>query len=100
VESDAPFARCLRDTYFIGLAVRTIICRQPGFVHVYYVFGANGYTFSEVNDVTDNGTVVGQVEDHNSGAFVAFSRTADGKFTIFDAPIQFSPGSAAGMLLA
>jgi len=45
-----------------------------------------GYSLSQVNDVNDNGTVVGQVEDHNSGAFVAFSRTADGKFTIFDAP--------------
>src|SRR5258707_8374928 len=45
-----------------------------------------GYAFAQVNDVTDNGTVVGQVEDKNSGAFVAFSRTVDGKFTIFDAP--------------
>src|SRR5258706_10624386 len=45
-----------------------------------------GYAFSQVNDVDDLGTVVGQVEDKNSGAFVAFSRTVDGKFTIFDAP--------------
>jgi len=60
-----------------------------------------GYAFSQVNDVTDNGTVVGQVEDHNSGAFVAFSRTADGKFTIFDAPNSiftwFSSRNIAGV---
>src|SRR5260370_24742410 len=45
-----------------------------------------GYAFAQVNDIDDLGTVVGQVEDKNSGAFVAFSRTVNGKFTIFDAP--------------
>jgi len=45
-----------------------------------------GYAFAQVNDVTDDGTVVGQVEDLNSGAFVAFSRSSNGKFTIWDAP--------------
>jgi hypothetical protein len=60
-----------------------------------------GYTFVEVNDVTDDGTVVGQVEDLNSGAFVAFSRSAEGKFTIFDAPNSiftwFSSRNLAGV---
>jgi hypothetical protein len=45
-----------------------------------------GYALVGVNDITDDGTVVGQVEDLNSGAFVAFSRSAAGVFTIFDAP--------------
>src|SRR2546429_961154 len=45
-----------------------------------------GYAFAQVNDIDDLGTVVGQVEDKNTGAFVAFSRTVNGKFTIFDAP--------------
>lgn len=44
------------------------------------------YSLAQVNDITDDGTVVGQVEDLNSGAFVAFSRSASGTFTIFDAP--------------
>jgi len=45
-----------------------------------------GYAFAQINDIDDLGTVVGQVEDKSSGAFVAFSRTVGGKFTIFDAP--------------
>jgi hypothetical protein len=45
-----------------------------------------GYALAQVNDVTDDETVVGQVEDLNSGAFVAFSRSSNGKFTIWDAP--------------
>ena len=45
-----------------------------------------GYALAQVNDITDDGTVVGQVEDLNSGAFVAFSRSADGKFNVWDAP--------------
>lgn len=45
-----------------------------------------GYSLAQVNGVSDDGTVVGQLEDKNSGAFVAFSRTAAGKFTVFAAP--------------
>jgi hypothetical protein len=45
-----------------------------------------GYALAQVNDITDDGTVVGQVEDLNSGAFVAFSRSANGTFTVWDAP--------------
>ena len=60
-----------------------------------------GYTLVQVNDVTDDGTVVGQLEDNNSGAFVAFSRTAAGKYTIFDAPNSiftwFSSRNKAGV---
>jgi hypothetical protein len=44
-----------------------------------------GYSLAQVNGVSDDGTVVGQLED-NSGKFVAFSRTASGKFTIYAAP--------------
>ena len=60
-----------------------------------------GYALAAVNDVTDDGTVVGQLEDSNSGAFVAFSRSASGKFTIFDAPNSiftwFSSRNTAGV---
>lgn len=61
----------------------------------------SGYALAQVNDVNDLGTVVGQLEDQNSGAFVAFSRTSDGKFTIFDAPNSiftwFSSRNLAGV---
>ena len=60
-----------------------------------------GYALVEVNDITDDGTVVGQVEDLNSGAFVAYSRSAVGVFTIFDAPNSiftwFSSRNLAGV---
>ncbi len=45
-----------------------------------------GYALAEVDGVTDDGTVVGQLEDSNSGALVAFSRSTAGKFTVFEAP--------------
>src|SRR5437899_12758411 len=45
-----------------------------------------GYSLAQVNGVSDDGTVVGQLEHHNSGAFVAFSRSAAGKFTLFAPP--------------
>ena len=45
-----------------------------------------GYSLAQVNGVSDDGTVVGQLEDNNSGSFVAFSRSAAGKFTVFAAP--------------
>ena len=45
-----------------------------------------GYSLAQVNGVSDDGTVVGQLEDKNSGAFVAFSRSPAGKFTLFAPP--------------
>jgi uncharacterized membrane protein len=46
----------------------------------------SGYSFAQVNGISDDGTVVGQLEDQNSGSFVAFSRTAVGKFTTYAVP--------------
>lgn len=45
-----------------------------------------GYKFAQVNGVSDDGTVVGQLEDKSTGVMVAFSRTAAGKVTIYRAP--------------
>jgi uncharacterized membrane protein len=45
-----------------------------------------GYTFSEVNGVSDDGTVVGQLVDNKTLQFVAFSRAAGGAFTVYSAP--------------
>ena len=45
-----------------------------------------GYSLAQVNGVSDDGTVVGQLENNNSGSFVAFSRSAAGKFTLFAPP--------------
>ena len=45
-----------------------------------------GYSLAQVNGVSDDGTVVGQLEDKNSGSFVAFSRSAAGKYKLFAAP--------------
>jgi hypothetical protein len=45
-----------------------------------------GYSLAQVNGVSDDGTVVGQLEHNNSGSFVAFSRSAAGKFTLFAPP--------------
>ncbi len=45
-----------------------------------------GYSLTQVNGVSNDGTVVGQVANDNSGAFVAFSRSAAGKFTLFAPP--------------
>ena len=60
-----------------------------------------GYALAQVNDVSDDGTVVGQVEDNTNGAFVAFSRSAAGVYTIFDAPNSiftwFSSRSQSGV---
>jgi len=44
-----------------------------------------GYAFAQINGISDDGTVVGQLEDKGSGAFVAFSR-GGGQFTIYHAP--------------
>jgi hypothetical protein len=45
-----------------------------------------GYSLSQINGVSDDGTVVGQLLDNNSGSFVAFSRSAAGKFTVYQEP--------------
>jgi len=51
------------------------------------IFSApTGYSLAQVNGISDDGTVVGQLENINSGSFVAFSRSAAGKFTLFAAP--------------
>ncbi|HYK49421.1 MAG TPA: hypothetical protein VEU94_06825, partial [Terriglobales bacterium] len=45
-----------------------------------------GYSLAQVNGISDDGTVVGQLEDIKTGSFVAFSRSAAGKFTVYSAP--------------
>jgi len=45
-----------------------------------------GYTLAQINGVSDDSTVVGQLENKNTGALVAFSRDANGHFTLFQAP--------------
>ncbi len=45
----------------------------------------SGYTLTMVNGIDDSGTVVGELQDQNSN-WVAFSRDASGKFTIFKVP--------------
>jgi len=45
-----------------------------------------GYSFAQVNGISDDGTVVGQLEDKGSGVLVAFSRSASGKYTLYQAP--------------
>jgi len=70
---------------------------QPGFVHVYYVFGRQRVIhFLKSTMFTDNGTVVAKVEDHNSGASWP-SSDADGKFTILTLPIHFHLVQPAGI---
>ena len=81
------FSRAALGTFVSWLALSAISFAANQASCTFTTFSAPaGYAFSQVNDVDDLGIVVGQVEDKNSGAFVAFSRTADGKFTIFDAP--------------
>ena len=45
-----------------------------------------GYKISQVNGISDDGTVVGQLEDKSTGVLVAFSRSTAGKFTTYRAP--------------
>jgi hypothetical protein len=45
-----------------------------------------GYTLGAVNSIDDAGTVVGQLQDNQTGLFVAFLRTSGGAFTIYTAP--------------
>jgi len=44
-----------------------------------------GYSFAQINGISDDGTVVGQLEDKSSGVFVAFARGANGQFTLYSA---------------
>lgn len=46
----------------------------------------SGYTFSQVNGVSDDGTVVGQLVDNGSKRFVAFQRSSGGIITTHAAP--------------
>jgi hypothetical protein len=56
-------------------------------VCTFHTFSApSGYSLAQVNGVSDDGTVVGQLENDKSGSFVAFARSASGKFTLYSAP--------------
>jgi probable HAF family extracellular repeat protein len=46
----------------------------------------SGYKLSEVDGVSDDGTVVGQLENKTTLALVAFTRSASGTFTRYSAP--------------
>jgi uncharacterized membrane protein len=46
----------------------------------------SGYSFSQVNGVSDDGTVVGQLIDSSTQQSVAFTRSASGVFTEYAAP--------------
>src|SRR5271157_2329047 len=46
----------------------------------------SGYSLSQVNGVSDDGTVIGQLVDNNTQQFVAFTRSAGGVFTEYAAP--------------
>lgn len=75
-----------------GLLVSLIVLSAVSFAAnqascTFSTFSApSGYALAQVNEITDDGTVVGQLEDDKSGAFVGFSRSADGKFTFWSAP--------------
>jgi hypothetical protein len=96
------FARAVLKLLILSLLLTAISFAANQASCTFTTFSAPaGYALAQVNDITDNGTVVGQVEDQRSGAFVAFSRAADGKFTIFDAPNSiftwFSSRNGAGV---
>ena len=46
----------------------------------------SGYTLSEVQGVSDDGTVVGQLIDNQTGALVGYMRSSGGEFTKYTAP--------------
>src|SRR5260370_7453106 len=50
----------------------------------------SGYSLSQANGVSDDGTVVGQLIDNKTQQFVAFQRSATGVITKYPAP-QSSP---------
>ena len=54
---------------------------------IFNTFSApSGYSFSEVNGVSDDGTVVGQLSDNNTLQLVAFMRSSSGVTTKYAAP--------------
>jgi hypothetical protein len=46
----------------------------------------SGYSFSQIQGVSDDGTMVGQLMDNKTLEFVAFKRSAGGAFTEYAAP--------------
>src|SRR5271157_3148840 len=46
----------------------------------------SGYSLSQVDGVSDDGTVIGQLVDNNTQQFVGFTRSASGVFTEYAAP--------------
>src|SRR5208282_1124589 len=46
----------------------------------------SGYTLAQVNGVSDEGTVVGQLMDNKTQAFVAFTYSSSGVFTEYTVP--------------
>ena len=46
----------------------------------------SGYTLSQVQGISDDGTVVGQLLDDKTGEYVAFTRSSAGVFTEYAAP--------------
>src|ERR1700694_592560 len=54
---------------------------------IFNTFSApSGYSFSEVDGVSDDGTVVGQLTENNTLQLVAFTRSASGVITKYAAP--------------
>ena len=79
--------RAAFDLSIILLAISSVSSAANQASCTFNTFSApQGYGLVQVNDITDDGTVVGQLEDNNSGAFVAFTYSSTGKFTIWDAP--------------
>ncbi len=50
----------------------------------------SGYSLSQINGVSDDGTVVGQLVDNKTQQDVAFTRSASGVFTEYAAPKSFT----------
>jgi len=94
------FAVPLLDDSFVVLTVSIIIAANQASCTFTTFSAPMGYAFAQINDIDDLGTVVGQVEDKSSGAFVAFSRTVNGKSQFLTLRIQSSRGSAAATSLA
>jgi hypothetical protein len=75
-------------------AVIVTLLLQTSFVHAaktasctFDTFSApSGYSFSQVEGVSDDGTVVGQLVDTKTQQYVAFTRSAGGAFTEYTAP--------------
>lgn len=54
---------------------------------IFETFSApSGYSFSQIQGVSDDGTVVGQLMDNHTLQFVAFTHSAGGAFTEYAAP--------------